>query len=91
MGRLVKGKDPKGTQTEPHPLPVGRWVNVWHQLDPLAIVVQRAIALAQPAAQVQDWRLPLHDVPTSEQDLSFHPSYWTAHWVLEWLRTELED
>ncbi len=36
-------------------------------------------------------RLPLHEMPTSKQDLSFHSSYWTDEWFLEWLRTELED
>lgn len=68
------------------PMRLGRWLNVWHQLDPLAFAMGRVLQLggrAEPAS-VADFRLDLASVPTSTDELSFHSSYWKDARFLSW-------
>jgi hypothetical protein len=74
-------------------MPVRRWFNVWHQLDPLAYVVGRIIQIKMPgeseAQKVQDLRLDIAEIPTSKADCDFHSSYWTDRRFLAWAANTL--
>lgn len=74
--------------TEPLPIAVERWVNVWHQLDPLAFTIGTVLKTSNAGGggMIEDFRLGLAGVPTSASDLSFHSSYWTDTRLLTWLR-----
>ncbi len=64
---------------------VEKWVNVWHQIDPLAFVMGRVIQLPGPdgPVPVEDHRLTLAGVPRELGDIvSAHSSYWKDPRVL---------
>jgi len=64
---------------------VEKWVNVWHQIDPLAFVMGRVIQLPGPdgPVPVEDHRLTLAGLPNELGDIvSAHSSYWKDPRVL---------
>jgi len=64
---------------------VERWVNVWHQIDPLAFVMGRVLQLPGPngPVPVEDHRLTLSGLPDQLADVvSAHSSYWRDPRVL---------
>jgi hypothetical protein len=73
------------------PIRLRRWRNIWHQLDPLAFVMRRALAIAPGDDQdlIRDFRLQLLGLPTSLDALLTHGSYWTDDRFLNWLKLEL--
>lgn len=85
-GLMIDDEPPSVLQAD-----VGRWVNVWHQLDPLAFVMHRSLELSVNGSglAVEDLRLELAGLPMSAADLSFHSSYWTDPRFLSWLADEL--
>lgn len=64
---------------------VEKWVNVWHQIDPLAFVMGRVLHVPGPdgPVPVEDHRLTLIGAPDQLADIvSTHSSYWRDPRVL---------
>lgn len=74
------------SSTSPQVLPirVGRWSNVWQELDPLAFVITHVLRteIGEVPGIVEDLRLTQRGIPTN---VSFHSSYWRDPRFARWL------
>lgn len=70
-------------------LPVRQWDNIWHELDPLAFVMGRALELS--GTPLHDWRLDAQTLSSMVKFWEFHSRYWTDARFHSWLTAELAD
>jgi hypothetical protein len=86
----VRGLQGATTTAMPPPIPVPialplrRWANVWHTLDPLAFAAAPVLEVTgrDGPVPIDEYRLDVARVPTSA---SFHSAYWRDDRVLSWL------